>query len=48
LTMHYVRGQDAGRAVHYLHKAGEQAVRRSASQEALPHLTTAFHHRTHL
>jgi len=39
LAEHFVRGHDPVRAVTYLHAAGEQAVQRSAHQEALPHLT---------
>ena len=38
----FVRGRDAARAVQYLRYAGEQAVRRLAHQEALPHLTRAL------
>jgi predicted ATPase len=34
-----VRGRDPERAVQYLQYAGEQAVQRSAYQEALRHLT---------
>jgi predicted ATPase len=39
LAEHFVRGYDTVRAVRYLHAAGEQAVQRSAHQEALLHLT---------
>lgn len=39
LAEHFVRGQDTVRAVQYLQYAGEQAVQRSAYQEALQHLT---------
>jgi DNA-binding winged helix-turn-helix (wHTH) protein/predicted ATPase len=39
LAKHFVRGRDAERAVQYLHIAGEQALQRSAHQEALRHLT---------
>ena len=39
LAMHYERGRDLTRAVQYLGKAGKTAVRRSAHQEAIAHLT---------
>jgi predicted ATPase/DNA-binding winged helix-turn-helix (wHTH) protein len=39
LAEHFVRGRDPARAVPYLQYAGEQAVQRSAYQEALRHLT---------
>jgi predicted ATPase len=39
LAEHFVRGRDTERAVRYLWYAGEQAVQRSAHQEALGHLT---------
>jgi predicted ATPase len=39
LAEHFVHGRDAVRAVRYLHYAGEQAVQRSAYQEALQQLT---------
>ena len=39
LAEHFVRGHDTVRAVRYLHIAGEQAVQRSAHQEALLNLT---------
>ena len=39
LTFHFVRGRDAQRAVQYLGYAGENALRRSAYQEAIAHLT---------
>jgi len=35
LAVHFARGRDAWRAVHYLHAAGENALRRSAYQEAV-------------
>ena len=35
-------GRDAWRAVHYLHYAGENALRRNAYQEAITHLTTGL------
>ena len=39
LAMHFVRGREPHRAVQYLRLAGENAVRRSAHQEAIAHLT---------
>lgn len=33
--MHFERGRNYERAVHYLHRAGENAIRRSANQEAI-------------
>jgi predicted ATPase len=42
LAAHFVRGRDAQRAVQYLQYAGENAVRRSAHQEAIGHLTKAL------
>jgi predicted ATPase len=42
LAEHFVRGRDAHRAVPYLQFAGENAVRRSAHQEAIGHLTKAL------
>lgn len=39
LAMHFVRGPDALRAVHYLQYAGEQALQRNAHQEAVAYLT---------
>jgi len=39
LAEHFVRGRDMERSVRYLRYAGEQAVQRSAHQEALVHLT---------
>ena len=39
LAVHFARGHDVGRAVHYLHYAAENALRRSAYQEAITHLT---------
>jgi predicted ATPase/DNA-binding winged helix-turn-helix (wHTH) protein len=39
LALHFMRGHDARRAVHYLCDAGENALRRSAYQEAITHLT---------
>src|SRR5207249_4692843 len=42
LAVHFARGHDAWRAVHYLQYAGENALRRSAYQEAITHLTTGL------
>jgi DNA-binding winged helix-turn-helix (wHTH) protein/predicted ATPase len=42
LAVHFVRGHDAGRAVIYLHYAGENALQRSAYQEAITQLTAAL------
>jgi len=42
LAVHFARGRDAWRAVHYLQYAGENALRRSAYQEAITHLTTGL------
>jgi predicted ATPase len=39
LAMHFERGREYHRAVYYLGKAGENAVRRSAHQEAIRYLT---------
>jgi len=39
LAMHFERSRDHQRAVYYLHKAGEKALRQSAHQEAIRHLT---------
>jgi DNA-binding winged helix-turn-helix (wHTH) protein/predicted ATPase len=39
LAEHFVRGRDPERALPYLQYAGEQAMQRSAHQEALVHLT---------
>ena len=38
LAVHFVRGRDVPRAVHYLQVAGEQAVQRSAYSDAIAHL----------
>ncbi len=38
LAVHFEKGRDLQRTVHYLGKAGENAVRRSAHQEAIAHL----------
>src|SRR5262249_43432807 len=42
LALHFTRGHDAWRAVHYLHAAADQALQRSAYQEAITHLTTGL------
>src|SRR5262249_7211639 len=42
LAHHYTRGGNTEKAVEYLHLAGQQAVQRSASVEAITHLTTAL------
>ncbi|MGH8006812.1 MAG: ATP-binding protein, partial [Candidatus Binatia bacterium] len=39
LAVHFERSQDAQRAVTYLHQAAENAMRRSAHQEAIEHCT---------
>jgi predicted ATPase len=39
LAVHFVRGQETWRAVRYLHSAAENALRRSAYQEARTHLS---------
>jgi predicted ATPase len=42
LAVHFARGHDAWRAVTYLQYAGENALQRSAYQEAIPQLTTGL------
>ena len=42
LAMHFTRGRDMARAVRYLHSAGDQALQRSAHQEAIAHFTHAL------
>src|SRR4029450_2912432 len=42
LAVHFVRGRDAWGAAHYLQYGGENALRRSAYQEAITHLTTGL------
>ena len=42
LAMHFERAREPERAVFYHHKAGENALRRSAHQEAIFHLTTGL------
>jgi predicted ATPase len=39
LAVHFERGQDSCKAVHYLAEAGEHALLRNAHQEAIQHLT---------
>jgi DNA-binding winged helix-turn-helix (wHTH) protein/predicted ATPase len=42
LAMHFRRGRDDGRAIRYLHRAGENATLRGAPREAVGHLTEAL------
>jgi class 3 adenylate cyclase/predicted ATPase len=42
LAHHYSRSGNTEKAVEYLHLAGQQAVQRSANEEAITHLTTAL------
>lgn len=42
LAMHFERGRDGRRAIHYLRLAGEVATRRGAAREAVAHLTRAL------
>jgi predicted ATPase/DNA-binding winged helix-turn-helix (wHTH) protein len=42
LALHFERGQDAHKAIFYLGVAGEQALRRSACQEAIRHFERAL------
>jgi tetratricopeptide (TPR) repeat protein len=42
LAVHFEQGRDYRRAVAYLQQAGENALRRSASAEAISHLTRAL------
>jgi DNA-binding winged helix-turn-helix (wHTH) protein/predicted ATPase len=42
LSVHFERGQDPARAVHYSHSAGERALQRSANAEAMAHFTKAL------
>ncbi|TDU26395.1 transcriptional regulator [Panacagrimonas perspica] len=42
LAVHFERGQDPARAVHYSHAAGERALQRSANAEATAHFTKAL------
>ena len=42
LAHHYQRSGNVEKAMVYLHKAGQQAVQRSANADAIQHLTTAL------
>ena len=42
LAHHYSRSGNTKNAVEYLHLAGQQAVQRSANEDAITHLTTAL------
>lgn len=42
LAVHFERGRDYARALQYLQRAAQNALRRVASQEAIGHLTTAL------
>jgi predicted ATPase/class 3 adenylate cyclase len=42
LAHHYSRSGNIQKAIEYLHRAGQQAVQRSAHTEAISHLTTAL------
>jgi predicted ATPase len=42
LAHHYSRSANTAKALDYLHRAGQQAVERSAYTEAVSHLTTAL------
>jgi predicted ATPase len=42
LAHHYSRSGNTTKAVHYLHRTGQQAVERSAYAEAVSHLTAAL------
>ena len=42
LAHHYRRSGNTTKAIDYLHRAGQQAVDRSAYAEAVGHLTTAL------
>ena len=42
LAHHYSRSGNTAKAIDYLHRAGQQAVERSAYAEAVSHLTSAF------
>jgi class 3 adenylate cyclase/predicted ATPase len=42
LAHHYSRSGKTEKAIEYLHLAGQQAVQRSANEEAITHLTTAL------
>ena len=42
LAHHYSRSGNTAKAMDYLHRAGQQAVERSAYAEAISHLTAAL------
>ncbi len=42
LAHHYRHSSNTEKAIAYLHKAGQQAVQRSANEEAITHLTAAL------
>jgi len=42
LAMHFTRGRDISRAVHYLRQAADNALHRYANAEAIDHLTTGL------
>ncbi len=42
LAVHFMRGRDDTRAIHYLQQAGEQAIQRNANQDAIVHFTQAL------
>jgi predicted ATPase len=42
LALHFQKAGNPGKAIHYLHQAGERAVQLSAHQEAIAHLTRAL------
>ncbi|MGN5478017.1 hypothetical protein ACTMU2_16715 [Cupriavidus basilensis] len=42
MAHHYSRSGNAGKAVHYLRLAGEQALRQSAQREGIRHLSAAL------
>jgi DNA-binding winged helix-turn-helix (wHTH) protein/predicted ATPase len=42
LAVHFEKGRDFARAVHYCHRAGGKALRRSANAEAIAHFTRAL------
>src|SRR5262249_8301150 len=43
LAHHYTRSGNVEKAIEYLHLAGQQALQRSANEDAITHLTTALH-----
>src|SRR5207244_9219047 len=42
LAYHYSRSGNAEKAIEYLHRAGQQAVQRSANTESISHITAAL------